>query len=86
MTRRCKRYGIGEIKTNDKLIVDQKVLISMQQQAVNAEKALRSVKLQTTSRTREKRLIELTRAELQSIPDDGRGGLYNGVGKMCVIV
>lgn len=64
----------------------QKVLISMQQQAVNAEKALRSVKLQTTSRTREKRLIELTRAELQSIPDDGRGGLYNGVGKMFMAV
>ena len=57
----------------------------MQQQAVNAEKALRSVKLQLTSRTREKRLIELTRAELQTVPDDGRGGLYNGVGKMCVI-
>lgn len=58
------------------------VLFNIQQQAVNAEKALRAVTLQQASRGREKRLVQLTRAELESIPDDGQGALYNGVGKM----
>ncbi|TIA85956.1 hypothetical protein E3P99_03840 [Wallemia hederae] len=63
-----------------------KVLFNIQQQAVNAEKALRAVSMQQASRAREKRLVQLTRAELESIPDDGEGALYNGVGKMFIKV
>ena len=63
-----------------------KVLIQIQQQAINSEKALRTVRLQQNSKEREKKLNSLTRIELESVPNDGEGGLYNGVGKMFVSV
>ncbi|EOR01828.1 hypothetical protein E3P92_03439 [Wallemia ichthyophaga] len=72
------------MSANDEAL--QKVLFNIQQQAVGAEKALRTVTMQQASRGREKRLVQLTRAELESIPDDGQGALYNGVGKMFIKV
>ncbi|KAF3917119.1 hypothetical protein ABW20_dc0106290 [Dactylellina cionopaga] len=60
----------------------QKVLQEIEAQAILSQQQLAVVKSQITSKQRDSRLLQLTEAELNSLPPSTK--LYEGVGKMFV--
>ncbi|KAJ1333742.1 prefoldin subunit 1 [Microdochium nivale] len=60
----------------------QKLLREVETQAIAAQQQISLVKTQQSSKQREMRMAELTRAELSSLPKDI--DVYEGVGKMFV--
>ena len=64
---------------NEKL---QQLLQEIQGKAQFAEQQLVLVRQQMQSQTRKKRMLELSTAEIDALPQDTR--VYNGVGKMYV--
>jgi prefoldin subunit 1 len=65
---------------NEKL---QQLLQEIQSKAQFAEQQLVLVRQQMQSQTRKKRMLELSTAEIDALPQDTR--MYNGVGKMQVL-
>ncbi|KAK6344486.1 hypothetical protein TWF696_008122 [Orbilia brochopaga] len=60
----------------------QKVLQEIETQAILSQQQLAVVKSQITSKQRDTRLLQLTEAELNSLPASTK--VYEGVGKMFV--
>ncbi|KAG2744499.1 hypothetical protein CY34DRAFT_85108 [Suillus luteus UH-Slu-Lm8-n1] len=62
----------------------RKILVQIQQTAVQSQRALNISKQQSASKDRERRILQLTIDEIQSI--EGDVNLYKGVGKMFMMV
>ncbi|OAX33154.1 Prefoldin [Rhizopogon vinicolor AM-OR11-026] len=62
----------------------RKILVQIQQTAVQSQRALNISKQQAASKDRERRILQLTIDEIQSIQGDVN--LYKGVGKMFMMV
>jgi prefoldin subunit 1 len=57
-------------------------LIQIQQTAIQSQRALSVTRTQLASKDRERRILQLTIAEITAL--DGGVNVYKGVGKMCV--
>ncbi|KAG2155718.1 Prefoldin [Suillus clintonianus] len=62
----------------------RKILVQIQQTAVQSQRALNISRQQSASKDRERRILQLTIDEIQSI--EGDVNLYKGVGKMFMMV
>ncbi|QRV80241.1 Prefoldin subunit [Ceratobasidium sp. AG-Ba] len=62
----------------------RKILLQIQQTANDSSRAISATKAQTTSKERERRVIQLTHKEISEIPKDTGVKFYRGVGKMFV--
>ncbi|KAG2044604.1 Prefoldin [Suillus americanus] len=62
----------------------RKILVQIQQTAVQSQRALNISRQQSASKDRERRILQLTIDEIQSI--EGDVNLYKGVGKMFLMV
>ncbi|KAJ8587788.1 Prefoldin [Rhizopogon salebrosus TDB-379] len=62
----------------------RKILVQIQQTAVQSQRALNISKQQAASKDRERRILQLTIDEIQGIQGDVN--LYKGVGKMFMMV
>ena len=58
------------------------ILVQIQQRAVQSQRALSISKQQIAAKDRERRILQLTIEEINSLDEDVK--LYKGVGKMCV--
>ena len=59
-----------------------KILQQIQTQALASQRSLQIVNSQIQGKAREKKILELTRAQLDQIPaSDGETKMYKGVGK-----
>lgn len=56
------------------------ILLQLQQDAVQSQRALSITRQQTAAKDRERRIVQLTLEELDALGDDVN--LYKGVGKM----
>jgi len=61
----------------------RKILVQIQQRAVQSQKALTITKNQSSAKERERRVLQLTMEEVKSL--DADVNLYKGVGKMFVM-
>ncbi|KAG1754709.1 Prefoldin [Suillus paluster] len=62
----------------------RKILVQIQQTAVQSQRALNISRQQSASKDRERRILQLTIDEIQGI--EGDVNLYKGVGKMFMMV
>ncbi|KAI6153995.1 Prefoldin [Pisolithus tinctorius] len=62
----------------------RKILIQIQQSAVQSQRSLNLTKQQCTAKERERRIVQLTISEISSVGHDVN--LYKGVGKMFLMV
>jgi prefoldin subunit 1 len=63
----------------------RRVLQELQTQAITSNRAIGSTRALLTTREREKKLLQLTRNEIGSVDEEGKGErVYRGVGKMWV--
>ncbi|KAI6136240.1 Prefoldin [Pisolithus thermaeus] len=62
----------------------RKILVQIQQTAVQSQRSLNLTKQQSTAKERERRIVQLTISEISSVGCDVN--LYKGVGKMFVMV
>jgi len=62
----------------------RKILVQIQQTAVQSQRALNLTKQQCAAKERERRIIQLTIGEIATI--EGDVNLYKGVGKMFMMV
>ncbi|KAG9078205.1 hypothetical protein FS749_009828 [Ceratobasidium sp. UAMH 11750] len=62
----------------------RKILIQIQQTVNDSSRAVSSTKAQTSSKERDRRVIQLTYKEISDIPTDTGVKFYRGVGKMFV--
>ncbi|KAF9786676.1 Prefoldin [Thelephora terrestris] len=62
----------------------RKILVQIQQTAVQSQRSLNISRQQTTTKERERRILQLTIDEISSIGKDVN--MYKGVGKMFVMV
>lgn len=62
----------------------RKILIQIQQSAVQSQRSLNLTKQQCTAKERERRIVQLTISEISSVGHDVN--LYKGVGKMFMMV
>ncbi|KAI6012559.1 Prefoldin [Pisolithus orientalis] len=62
----------------------RKILIQIQQSAVQSQRSLNLTKQQCTAKERERRIVQLTISEISSVIHDVN--LYKGVGKMFLMV
>ncbi|KAG6874371.1 hypothetical protein C0995_015107 [Termitomyces sp. Mi166 len=62
----------------------RKILVQIQQTAVQSQRALQITQQQTAAKDRERRILQLTIDEISQIEEDVN--LYKGVGKMCATV
>lgn len=60
-----------------------KILVQIQQTAVQSQRALNVSRQQTAAKDRERRILQLTINEITSLEKDVN--MYKGVGKMCVL-
>jgi hypothetical protein len=60
-----------------------KILVQIQQTAVQSQRALNLAKQQCAAKERERRIVQLTIGEIATI--EGDVNLYKGVGKMSVV-
>ncbi|KAG6894781.1 hypothetical protein C0992_004723 [Termitomyces sp. T32_za158] len=62
----------------------RKILVQIQQTAVQSQRALQITQQQTATKDRERRILQLTIDEISGIEEDVN--LYKGVGKMFMLV
>lgn len=62
----------------------RKILVQIQQSAVQSQRSLSLTKQQCTAKERERRIVQLTISEISSVGRDVN--LYKGVGKMFMMV
>ncbi|KAG9313943.1 Prefoldin [Chiua virens] len=62
----------------------RKILVQIQQTAVQSQRALNLAKQQSAAKERERRIVQLTISEIATI--EGDVNLYKGVGKMFMMV
>ncbi|KAI6114897.1 Prefoldin [Pisolithus croceorrhizus] len=62
----------------------RKILVQIQQTAVQSQRSLNLTKQQSTAKERERRIVQLTISEISNVGCDVN--LYKGVGKMFVMV
>ncbi|KAG6336239.1 hypothetical protein ID866_2858 [Astraeus odoratus] len=62
----------------------KKILVQIQQTAVQSQRSLSLTKQQSTAKERERRIVQLTIGEISSVGKDVK--LYKGVGKMFMMV
>lgn len=63
----------------------RRVLQELQTQAITSTRAISQTRSLITTREREKKLLQLTRNEISSVDEAGKGeAVYRGVGKMSV--
>ncbi|WWC92634.1 uncharacterized protein L201_007593 [Kwoniella dendrophila CBS 6074] len=62
----------------------RKILTQIQQQAITSQKQLSIVKAQIQSKEKEKKILNLTVRELNTVPKDESSTMYKGVGKMFI--
>jgi prefoldin subunit 1 len=62
----------------------RKILVQIQQTAVQSQRALNLAKQQCAAKERERRIVQLTIGEIATI--EGDVNLYKGVGKMFMMV
>ncbi|KAI6031362.1 hypothetical protein BKA83DRAFT_383545 [Pisolithus microcarpus] len=62
----------------------RKILVQIQQTAVQSQRSLNLTKQQCTAKERERRIVQLTITEISSVGRDTN--LYKGVGKMFIMV
>ncbi|THH33131.1 hypothetical protein EUX98_g1016 [Antrodiella citrinella] len=62
----------------------RKILVQIQQTAVNSQRALSTSRQQQAAKERERRILQLTIEEINAL--DGDVNLYKGVGKMFMMV
>ncbi|EGO05280.1 hypothetical protein SERLA73DRAFT_174357 [Serpula lacrymans var. lacrymans S7.3] len=62
----------------------RKILVQIQQTAVQSQRALNASRQQSATKERERRILQLTIDEIQHM--EGDVNLYKGVGKMFVMV
>lgn len=61
----------------------RRVLQELQTQAITSTRAISQTRSLITTREREKKLLQLTRNEISSVDEAGKGeAVYRGVGKM----
>lgn len=61
----------------------RRVLQELQTQAITSTRAIGSTRTLITTREREKKLLQLTRNEIATVDEAGKGeAVYRGVGKM----
>ncbi|KAK4689859.1 prefoldin subunit 1, partial [Tremellales sp. Uapishka_1] len=63
----------------------RKILQQIQSQAVQSQRSLSLVKAQIQSKEKERRILQLTIKELDTVPQDEDANMYKGVGKMFVL-
>ncbi|KDQ63069.1 hypothetical protein JAAARDRAFT_29065 [Jaapia argillacea MUCL 33604] len=62
----------------------RKILVQIQQTAVQSQRALTQTRQQTAGKERERRILQLTIDEIGALKNDTK--LYQGVGKMFMMV
>jgi len=62
----------------------RKILHQIQQTVSNSSRAISATKAQTSSKERDRRVIQLTRKEISDIPSHTGVRFYRGVGKMFI--
>jgi len=62
----------------------RKILVQIQQTAVQSQRALNLARQQCAAKERERRIVQLTIGEITTI--EGNVNLYKGVGKMFMLV
>ncbi|KAG9123032.1 hypothetical protein FRC07_000334 [Ceratobasidium sp. 392] len=62
----------------------RKILLQIQQTVNDSSRAISATKTQTSSKERDRRVIQLTYKEISEIPKDAGANFYRGVGKMFV--
>jgi chaperonin cofactor prefoldin len=77
----CQKLSIAEhLKIN--LISLSQILVQIQQTAIQSQRALSVSRQQTAAKERERRILQLTIDEVNSLDSDVN--VYKGVGKMFV--
>ena len=64
----------------DGILLHFQILVQIQQTAVQSQRALNASRSQTAAKEKERRIVQLTLAEISELENDVN--LYKGVGKM----